>query len=113
MRTDVSVGAEYSAGAGVGVTLESTAVNPPKLGLDDALAVKGVATEPGSVPGRVTRDTRNVIEGVFGQGLGASSGVSDNRPPVPRATSVPLVMDAGDSEVTRNVDLGNVFNSGV
>ena len=87
----------------------------PVVVLDSALASSGVGTKPGPVPGRAARDTQKVSEGINGVGLGARSSSFDLRLSGCRATdeASPLVVGAGGSEVTRELDLSDVPNSGV
>jgi hypothetical protein len=118
IRTDVRADVRPSAGAGVGDGRESIGSPryPRKTFLDNGLAIFGVGAEPGHVPVRTRRDTSNVSVGVGGQGLGASSGEPDHPlvVPLPAAdVGFPFAVDAGDSEVTREVDLSSILNSGV
>jgi len=93
---DVSIGVGSSAGATVvGEARELAAADQPEVVLDDALARRGVGTEPGSVSERATRDTPNVRVGSDGIGLGAGSSSVDLDSPGRRATDEgsPLVVD--------------------
>ena len=75
---------------------------------------RGVGTEPGSVSERATRDTRKVRVGVSSIGLGASNGGVELQLPGRRAAGErrPLVVDASDSEVTRELNPSTILNSG-
>ena len=88
-----------------------------EVALDDALPSSSVGTKPGIVSGRAARVAAKVIVGRDGIGLGASSGGVELRLSECRATDEgsPLGMDVGvgNGEVTGELDLGDVLNSGV
>lgn len=86
--------------------------------LDLRLASVVVYAKPVPVSGRATRDPSKVEVGVVGHKLGFPNDAKEHRPLVTRATveESPLVVDVlgdSDSEITRELDLGNTFNSGV
>jgi len=85
--------------------------------LDDDLLKKGVSTEPGNVSARgvLIVDAIKVSVGVTDKDLGFHSGDKDIKLLSRRAVfgGSPLVVDAGDSKVTREGNLSNTLNSGV
>ena len=83
--------------------------------LDGALAIVNVGAEPGSEPGRVAGNTRNVRVSVGSIALGNGGGVVDFGMLLVRATVKisPLVVDTGDGQFTREIDLCNIPNSGI
>jgi len=90
-------------------------VDQAEVALDGALASSGVGAEPGLVSVRAARNTSKIRVGPAGVGLGARGGGADLRLSGRRAAdeTSPLVVDAGDGEVTRELDLNDVLNSGV
>ena len=82
--------------------------------LDGALARRCIGTEPGSVSGRATRDTRKVRVGIVGICLGVGYGGVELRLPGRRAAdeACPLIVDTGNSEITREFNLGSILNGG-
>ena len=83
--------------------------------LDDVFAMLGVGTEPSSISGRAARDTSEVRVGAGGVCLGISSGGDELCLLAGRTAVVgsPLVVDTGDSEGTKQLDLNNILNGGV
>ena len=114
MRTGVSEGIGSRAGAVVGEAREVAAVDQPEVLLDGALARVSVGTEPGVVSERVPRDALNVIVRVAGVFLGVTSRGHGEHPLGIRAAceGFPLVVDAGDGEVARELNPSNILNSG-
>ena len=114
IRTDEGVDARSGAGAVVGEARKLAAVDQLEAVLDGPLARSGVGAEPGNISDRAPRDIPNVPEGVFGIDLGVGSGIVELRFPGRRTTDEcgPLGVDAGDSEVSRELDLSGIFNSG-
>ena len=104
-----------TAGAVVGEARESTGLNQLEVVLDDVLVISVGCSEPGSVSGRGARETFKVRVGVVGILLGAGGGSADRQLPGKRAAVElgPLVVDAGDSEITREFECGNTLNSGI
>ena len=92
-----------------------SAADLPEVVPDDVLAMLCVGAEPGSVSRSATRDTPEVRVGATGVCLGVSSGSDELRLLVGRTAIVgsPLVVDTGDDEVTRELDISNVLNGGV
>ena len=89
-------------------------VDQAEVALDGALASSGVGAEPGLVSVRAARDTSKVRVGLAGVCLSTRGGGADLRLSGRRAADEsPLVADAGDGEVTRELDLNDVLNSGV
>ena len=84
------------------------------MALDGALARGCIGTEPGSVSGRAARDARKVRVGIVGICLGVGYGGVELRLLGGRAADEagPLIVDTGDSEITREFNLGSVFNGG-
>ena len=115
MRTDVSPTTRSGAGTVVGEAREVAAADQPEVGLHGALAGIGVGTEPGFVSVRVARDTKKVRVGLVGGVLGITSGGFYEDLLGIRAARVrfPLVVGAGDSKVTRELNPSNFLNSGV
>lgn len=74
VRTDVGVTAGIGASAGVGETRELAPADPPKVILNDVLAMLGVGTEPSSISGCAARDTPEVTIGAMSVCLGVSCG---------------------------------------
>ena len=109
------MGGSRGAGAVVVEIRELMAADQLEVVLDDVLASRNVGTEPGGVSRRAAIDTRNVSVGVVGIGLGVRSGSVKYRLPVRRATDEtdPLVVDAGDSKGTREVNLSDILNGGI
>ena len=74
-----------------------------------------VVAEPGPVSTRVAGHTPNVRVGFAGVSLGTLNGVVEEHPLEPFAVreGSPLIADAGDRKVTRELNLCNVLNSGM
>ena len=82
---------------------------------DGALARTGVYTKPRSVSGPAARDIQKVREGITGICLSMSSGGPDLHLHLRRTAdgNEPPVVGTGDSEVARELDLGDILNCGV
>ena len=83
--------------------------------LDDGLEERAGVTEPGSESGFGTRDSDHVREGVGSIVLSVGGGGVELRLLSCRAVGKegPLVVDTGgDSEVTRDVNLGSIPDGG-
>ena len=84
--------------------------------LDDQLATDVVRTKPSFVSGLSLPDIQNVSVGFNDKSVGDIAGGFNPRPILLIAAIkvTPLVVDVrGDSEITREPDPGNTFNSGV
>lgn len=114
IRTDVGEGAISGAGAVVSEVRELAAADRLEVDPDGAPARNGIGAEPGGVSGTAARDTQNVRVGVVDIVPGSGSGSVDQRLVGRRATDEcgQLGMDAGDSEVARELNLSSVLNSG-
>ena len=115
MRTNVGEYVISTAVTAVGEARETMTADQLEVVLDGALARSGVGTEPGLVSGCAARDTRNVRVGIIGVYLGAINGVLEEDTVNPRAAleGGPFVVDAGNGEVTGELNLGNILNCGV
>ena len=117
IRTDVCEGVSTTAAAVIDEARERVDPHHPEGFLDDDLAIKGVFTEPGNVSARgmLIVDIIKEFEGFPGKDLGTHGGDEDIKFLFRRAVfgESPLVVDAGDSEVTREGNLSNILNSGV
>ena len=117
-RTDIGVNAGLVARTGVAEARKIAAIDQPEVGLDCVRVIGIGYTEPGGISERARRsctETHNVIIRLAGITLGVGSGLVDLRLLDERAATVgsPLIVDAGDGECTRQVDINNIFNSGV
>jgi len=115
MRTDEGRAIRSGAGTVVSEARESVAVDHPEAVFDSAPANSAVGAEPGPVPARVARHTLNLRVGFAGVGLGTINGVFKEHLFEPSAVHeghIPFVMDAGDSEVARELNPCNILNSG-
>lgn len=114
IRTNVGVCAGISTGAVVGEGRILATADQLVVALYGALARRGVGTKPGNESGCAARNTRNVGVGVDGIGLGPGGGGVKSRLLVSRAAveTGPLVVGAGDGEVTGELDL-SILNGGV
>ena len=85
-----------------------------EVALYGVLARRVVGAEPGGVSGRATRDTLKVRVGIVGVGLSTGGGGIELRLHGRRATGegCSLAMDTGDSEVTKEFNLGGILNGG-
>lgn len=83
--------------------------------LDDILVFSVGCTKPGNVSGRVARETLKIRVGIVGILLGAGDDCADLQLPGERAADElgPLVVDAGDSKVTREFECGESLYSGI
>ena len=85
--------------------------------LDNILAMIGISTEPGKVSGRAApgpdTHTLKVLECIDGIFLGVISGDVKLRLVGLRAAGKgsPLIVDAGDGEVARQLDLSHILDS--
>ena len=119
IRTDICrVGtgfADTSITTVVCETREIAAADQLEVVLDEVLASLDVGTEPRGVSTRGARDTLKVRVGLSGKILGGRSGECDPLLHGRRAADEtnPLVVDAGDGNDTREVNLSNVLNGGI
>ena len=91
------------------------AIDQPEVALNKAVASGGKGPKPGLVSARAARSILHGVVCLAGVGLGADSSFVDERPLGRSAADVggPLVMNVGDSEVARELNLGGILNSGV
>ena len=91
------------------------AADQPEVALDKAVTSGGIGPEPGLVSAGAARNTLHGVVGLAGVCLGAGGGLFDERLLGRRAAHVanPLVMGAGDSEVSRKLNLGKILNGGI
>ena len=115
VRTDVGRTIRHGAGTVVGEAREFVAADLPEVGFDNGPANNIIGAEPGPVSVRVARHTLNVRVGFTGIGLGTINGIVKEHPLEPFAAREgrPLIVDAGDSEVARELNLCNTRNSSV
>ena len=85
-----------------------------EVGIDLGREITLVGTEPGGVSGGGARDTKHVRGGVPSKGLGTTNGRDYLRLLVGRAVLErrPFVVGAGGREVTGELDLSGIPNSG-
>ena len=90
------------------------AVDLPEVVFDIGPAKNTVGAEPGLVSVRVARHILNVRVGFAGVGLSTFDSVVEEHLFEPFAVreGSPLIVDAGDSEVARELDTRNILNSG-
>ena len=118
IRTDVSSpGWTFGMGAVTVVyeVCEPVLADPPKLVLDNPLAIVREVTEPGLESWLGFPDIPDVRVGLVGVFLGFSGGGDEHQQVTIRAARVrsPLAVDAGDGEISREFDLSNIPNSRV
>jgi len=114
MRTDEGRASRNGAGTVITEAREFVVVYLPEVVFDGGPARISVGAEPGPVSARVARHTLSVRVGFAGEGLGTFDGVFEEHPFDPSAAreGSPLIVDAGDSEVAKELDLCNILNGG-
>jgi hypothetical protein len=114
IRTDVGEVVRRSAAAVVGEAGEITAADQLEVVPDDVQARRVVGTEPAKVPVRAARDAHKVSVGIGSEGLGVNNGGLELRLHGRRTAGEegPLVVDARDGEVTRELNCSNALNGG-
>ena len=114
MRTDVGRASRNGAGTVISEARELVAADLPEVVFDSGPASITIGAEPGLVSARVGRHTLNVRVGCVGVGLGTFDSVVEEHLFEPFAVreGSPLIVDAGDSEVARELNICNILNSG-